>query len=416
MRENRQLELKEKITNTFLKTVSAFANYDGGKIIFGISDDGNISPLDIPEQQKLDIENRINDSITPQPDYTLSVTDRGRTVTLEVYPGQKKPYLYKAKAYKRNDTATIEVDQLELTRLILEGQNLSFEELRADHQELDFTVLEAAMKKSPGIEHLTIDILKSMGLISINNGFNKAAEILSDSNEFPGITAVRFGDTENTIRKRLTAEHHSVISEINEVTALFETFYVYEKIDGTVRNRVESIPMDAFREALANAVIHRTWDVPAEVTVFMYDDRVEITSPGGLVSGLSREEYLRGGISIPRNRILAEVFLRIGMIEKLGTGIRKIKSLYENNAVKPVFEVMPNSIRVTLPVVNKAGMTEDELEVYHVLSRTVPLSSGEVASRLPFGKSKTLVILKRLVEKDIAAVEGSGRGTKYRLR
>ena len=104
------------------------------------------------------------------------------------------------------------------------------------------------------------------------------------------------------------------------------------------------------------------------------------------------------------------------MIEKLGTGIRKIKSLYENNAVKPVFEVMPNSIRVTLPVVNKAGMTEDELEVYHVLSRTVPLSSGEVASRLPFGKSKTLVILKRLVEKDIAAVEGSGRGTKYRLR
>ena len=148
----------------------------------------------------------------------------------------------------------------------------------------------------------------------------------------------------------------------------------------------------------------------------MYDDRVEITSPGGLVSGLSREEYLRGGISIPRNRILAEVFLRIGMIEKLGTGIRKIKSLYENNAVKPVFEVMPNSIRVTLPVVNKAGMTEDELEVYHVLSRTVPLSSGEVASRLPFGKSKTLVILKRLVEKDIAAVEGSGRGTKYRLR
>ena len=84
MRENRQLELKEKITNTFLKTVSAFANYDGGKIIFGISDDGNISPLDIPEQQKLDIENRINDSITPQPDYTLSVTDRGRTVTLEV--------------------------------------------------------------------------------------------------------------------------------------------------------------------------------------------------------------------------------------------------------------------------------------------------------------------------------------------
>lgn len=103
------------------------------------------------------------------------------------------------------------------------------------------------MRKSPGITALTDDVLKSAGLILPEQGFSRGAEILSDSNRYPGIAAVRFGDTENIIRKRLTAEHRSVISEISEITDLFQTFYVYDEISGTVRNRVESIPVDAFR-------------------------------------------------------------------------------------------------------------------------------------------------------------------------
>ena len=73
MRETRTLEFKETITNTFLKTVSAFSNYDGGTIFFGVDDDGNIKGLPDVKQACLDIENKINDSITPQPDYTLEI-------------------------------------------------------------------------------------------------------------------------------------------------------------------------------------------------------------------------------------------------------------------------------------------------------------------------------------------------------
>lgn len=272
------------------------------------------------------------------------------------------------------------------------------------------------MRKSPGIERLTDDVLKSMGLISPEQGFNRAAEILSDSNPYPGITAVRFGDTENIIRKRLIAEHRSVISEISEIADLFETFYVCEEIDGTFRRRAESIPMDAFREALANAVIHRAWDVPAEITVLMYDDRVEITSPGGLPPYMSAEHFLRGGVSVPGNRILSDILRRIGMAEKPGTGLRKIRSLYRKNERQPVFEVMPDSICVTLPVMDRAELTEDERAVFSVLSRTEPLPTREIAARLPFGRSKAIDLLKRLVERKIASVDGSGRGRKYRLR
>ena len=119
MRETRQLEFKETITNTFLKTVSAFANYDGGEIYFGLDDDGVVKGLADTKQACLDIENKINDSISPQPSYTLEALSNNQLVKLTVKPGTQKPYLYKSKAYKRNDTATIEMDTLEFSRIVL---------------------------------------------------------------------------------------------------------------------------------------------------------------------------------------------------------------------------------------------------------------------------------------------------------
>ena len=107
MHETRTLEFKEKITNTFLKTVSAFSNYNGGTILFGVDDDGNVKGLPDIKQACLDIENKINDSISPQPNYTLEIQNNNQTIKLTVKSGLQKPYLYKSKAYKRNDTATI---------------------------------------------------------------------------------------------------------------------------------------------------------------------------------------------------------------------------------------------------------------------------------------------------------------------
>lgn len=92
MKGSRQPEFKSDITNTFLKTVSAFANYDGEQIIFGISDSGVVTGFPDTVKICLDIENRINDSIRPQPQYELSVSDSEKTVTLTVDPGRNKPY------------------------------------------------------------------------------------------------------------------------------------------------------------------------------------------------------------------------------------------------------------------------------------------------------------------------------------
>ena len=417
MRETRTLEFKESITNTFLKTVSAFSNYDGGSILFGIDDDGNVKGIPDPVQACLDIENKINDSISPQPNYTLEVQNNNQTIKLTVKSGIQKPYLYKSKAYKRNDTATIEVDTLEFSRLILEGQNIRFEELPCKDQELSFEVLHRKLSECIQIENFSKDTLKTLNLYDNDNGYNNAAGLLADKNHFPGIDMVKFGENISIIQKRSTFENRSVLEEYDKSVDVFRDYYQYEVIQGIDRKKVEKIPEAAFREAIANALIHRVWDVESQIRVLMFDDKIEIVSPGGLPAGITEDEYLDGKISVLRNRNLANVFYRLGFVEIFGTGITRIKQLYETGLKKPDFEISENTIKIVLPVLEKdLNLTDDERLIYKNLSKTMLKPISEIVSHVPFGKSKTTDILKSMIKKGAVKVEGRGRGTKYILK
>ena len=417
MRETRTLEFKETITNTFLKTVSAFSNYDGGTIFFGVDDDGNIKGLPDVKQACLDIENKINDSITPQPDYTLEVQNNDQTIKLTVKSGLQKPYLYKSKAYKRNDTATIEVDTLEFSRLVLDGKNIRFEELPCKDQELSFEILHRKLKETVRIENFDKDTLKTLNLYDDVNGFNNAAGLLADKNHFPGIDIVKFGENISIIQKRSTFENVSVLEVYEKAIEVFRDYYQYEVIQGADRKKMEKVPEAAFREAIANALIHRVWDVNSQIRVSMFDDRIEIVSPGGLPSGITEEEYLSGKLSVLRNRNLANVFYRLGFVEIFGTGITRIKQLYAESLIKPDFEVSENAIEIVLPIFEKnADLTEDEIVIYKLLSKTMLKPISEVAPYVPFGKSKTIKLLKEMCQKGVIAVEGKGKGTKYIIR
>ena len=414
MRETRTLEFKETITNTFLKTVSAFSNYDGGSILFGIDDNGNVKGLPDIKQACLDIENKINDSISPQPNYTLEVQNNNQTIKLTVKSGIQKPYLYKSKAYKRNDTATIEVDTLEFSRLILEGKNIRFEELPCKDQELSFEILYSKLKESVQIETFNRDTLKTLNLYDNVNGYNNAGGLLADRNRFPGIDMVKFGESISIIQKRVTFENISILEVYEKAIAVFRDYYEYEVIQEADRKKVEKIPEAAFREAIANSLIHRVWDVESQIRVLMFDDRIEVVSPGGLPSGITVNEYLAGKLSALRNRNLANVFYRLGFVEIFGTGIIRIKQLYEESLAKPEFEVSENAIKVVLPIFeNNFNLSEDEKAIYKVLSKTMLKSISEIAPYVPFGKSKTTQLLKSMGQKGVVVVEGKGRSTKY---
>lgn len=419
MKENRQLEFKEKISSSYLKTVSAFANYDGGSILFGVNDAGEVVGIGDIELKCLDIENSINDNIKPQPEYSIEITNSGKTISLNVRSCVNTPYMYKGKAYKRNDTSTVEVDQIELKRLILAGENKDYEELPAHDQNLEFSYLEQELISKTGIKKLNIDILKTLNLYSDNSGYNIAAAIVSDKNDLPGIDIAKFGETISIFQKRKTLEHQSIIRSFFEAVEMYKDYYQYEKVEGFERKLIETIPEEAFREALANAIIHRVWDINSHIRVSMFDDRVEIVSVGGLPNSVTVESYLSGDLSVLRNPILANIFHRLNLIEKFGTGIRRIKEAYADSQTKPTFEVTENLIKVTLPLLSEnMDLTQDELAVYSVLSKNINKPISEIMSSpgIEFGKSKVTEILKRLADKKLVDIEGTGRGTKYRIK
>lgn len=414
MKESRELELKSTITNTFLKTVSAFSNYNTGKIIFGVDDNGKIVGLENIEELCLDLENKINDNISPKPDFKFIKDKKKNIITLIVEEGLNKPYFYKGKAYKRNDTSTVEVDKVELNRLTLLGLNQYYEELKARNQDLEFKVLKKELEEKLSLKNFSKDVLKTLNLYDEKNAYNNAAELLADKNSFSGIDIAKFGKNIDEILDRNLFVNISIILQYQKTLEVFNRYYKYEQILGSERIEKELIPERAFREVIANALIHRTWDVNSNIRISMYEDKIEVSSPGGLPSGISEKEYLNGQISQLRNPILANIFFRLKYIEMFGTGIRRINESYKNFAVKPVFEIFENSIKITLPIIKTdLFLTTDERIVMDILEKGNILSSSEILEKVEFKKDKLNRILKNLIQKNYINVIGNGRGTKY---
>ena len=414
MKESRELELKSTITNTFLKTVSAFSNYNTGKIVFGVDDNGKIIGLENIEELCLDLENKINDNINPKPDFKFIKDTKKKIITLIVEEGLNKPYLYKGKAYKRNDTSTVEVDKIELNRLTLLGLNQYYEELKARNQDLEFKVLKKELKEKLSLKNFSKDVLKTLNLYDEKNGYNNAAELFADKNSFSGIDIAKFGKSIDEILDRNLFINISVILQYQKALEVFNRYYKYEQILGSERIEKKLIPEKAFRETIANALIHRTWDVNSNIRVSMYEDKIEISSPGGLPSGISEKEYLNGQISQLRNPILANIFFRLKYIEMFGTGIRRINESYKDYAIKPAFEIFENSIKITLPIIKtELFLTKDERIIMDILEKGAILSSSEILKMTEFKKDKLNRLLKKLIQKNYIKIIGNGRGTKY---
>jgi len=414
-RETRNLEFKLEISKSYLKTVSAFANYGDGEIYFGVDDNGNQVGLDNPKKVAHNIENQINDNIKPSPNFLIEINEKSKVVHLFVYQGLNKPYFYNGKAYKRSDSSTIEVDRFELNRLILEGSNEDFEALPSKNKDLQFNYLENKLIEKLNIVELNIDILKTLSLYSDKSGYNIAAELLSDNNSFMGIEYTQFGSDINTVVNHDSFSGLSMIEQFDRIINVFQQLYSYEIINDTQRNRVELIPSLAFREIVANAIVHRVLDIKTSIKVSFFPDFVEVSSPGGLPSGISKEEYLRGQISILRNPIFGNVFFRLGYIEKFGTGIRRIMKSYENSIRKPYFTFSDNSIVVRLPELSMeiSGLSKDESILLNVMTNNKLYKRKEIEDESGFNKDKVVRLLNKLIDAGLITRHGLGPESKY---
>ena len=342
-KENSTTELKTAYTNAFLKSVSAFATFGGGAVYFGIDNaTREVVGVGDAEDVRLRIENAIHDAIDPRPPYSLdTIREDGKSVVvLTVSRGRDGPYFYNGQVYHRKDTSSAPLAKAEVRRLIMEFDNIGYDELPSSEQDLRFGVLKAYLEAELHIENFDLDTLKTLGLYR-NGSYNKAAQLLADENDLSSAYTdmVRFGETESIFLERRTIEKRSLLTQYDEAMKFYERWYhPYEAVaDGHRRERI-SVPNDAFREAIANAIIHRDFTIGSFVRVAMYEDRIEITSPGGLPGEISMEDFKAGNISAPRNGIIASVFNRLHIIEKFATGIKRIYREYEGFRETPVIE------------------------------------------------------------------------------
>lgn len=429
--ENKYIEIKESYTKTLLKTVSAFANYHDGKIIIGISDNGNIVGVENSRQLRLNIENAINDNINPRPYYEIESTiyKNFELLVIKVFKGDYTPYIYDRKAYQRLDTSSVEVDKTQYDELVLLGKNLTYEELIYGSSDLKFNLLEKWLRESLDIRGVDENILKSMELYK-NDSYNNAAALLADKNKYSeiGLDLICYQDNSMLeIKDRVQMSGVSII-EYYEKSMAFYYKHVNKRdiIMSEKRITYDEIPLVAYREAIANAIIHRDYSKRGHSRIEFFEDRVEIVSIGGLPIGISEEEFINGNFTHPRNRIIMDVFLRMKLIEKLGTGIRRIKSIYSTYSEKPIFEVMKNSIKITLPKIesirtqiyenlNNNLLNMEEAKLLNYIKSCDTVTRVDVEKYMGIKKTKATILINKLLKNKLITKRGTGRSLKYTI-
>lgn len=437
-KETRTLEYKREYTKNILKTVSAFANYHDGEIIIGIADDLSIVGINDFNYLKLKIENAINDTISPNPYYEIyeARVEGKNIVVLKVHRGENTPYLYNNKAYKRMDTSTIAIDIHDYENLILNGRNLGYDELYYENNnfDFDFGYLNKILRKNLKLNKISKDIFKTLGLIR-NEKYINAATLLADNNTIlhSGMSFIRFdGDSVSNIKDRLILKNISILELYDKsMDFYYKHINTSEIIESAYRETMEQVPIVAYREAVANAIVHRDYTIEADSRVEIYDNRIEIISPGGLPIGITEEEYIDGRISVSRNKVLSDIFFRLGIIERLATGVRRIKERYKDYKVKPKFLISKNSIKVVLPFTDKAyvdiervnekpkeymnDLSNSERMLIDYIKKNKQVSRIEAEKILGLKKTYTVKVLNNMISKGIIKRVGKGRGTIYIL-
>ncbi len=373
--ESKNVEFKVKLpddSKKYMKTIVAYANTSGGKIIIGVDDTRNIVGVEPSSVfQIMDkIANAISDMCVPQiiPDVTFRTIQGKCIVQIEIYPGQNRPYYIRSMG-KENGTyirvagTSRPVDEAILKDLEYQGAGKSYDEIV--NVEIDYDEKQALelcndiqkyIAESRGlpinrVRKITVTNLENWGLLkkSDQNYLPTNAFVLCTNNtfRFAKIQCALFKGEDRAVfidKREFAGPIYNQIEEAYQF--VLKHINLGATIDGIVRKDKYELPPESIREAIINSVCHRCYLEHSCVQIAIYDNRVEITSPGMLYGGLTVEQAIEGRSKI-RNVCIAELFSRMGIIEQWGTGLqRMIRGCREYGVREPEFADMGDAFRV----------------------------------------------------------------------
>lgn len=428
MTEGMTTEFKREYTDEIKKTVVAFANTSGGELLVGVEEDGTVAGVPDVDETMLKVTNALRDSI--KPDITMFLLCEKREmdgkdiVAVSVQKGTACPYYLEAKGLRpegvfvRQGASTVPATGSAILKMIKETDGDDYEAARSLNQELTFQDAERFFAE----EYIPFEQeqKRTLGLVSEDGIFTNLGLLLSDQCMHTTKLAV-FQGSSKTVFKDRAEFSGSLFKQMEEIYAYIDRFNrIRAEFPGLKRVDTRDYPPEALREAMLNAIVHRDYSYSASTFISIFDDRIEFVTLGGLPKGIAMSDVMMG-VSVPRNRRLANIFYRLHLIEAFGTGMLKIKECYVGCPGQPAVEASENAFKITLPNVNyeaetsvqKKPLSEKEQRILEYISAKLSASRAEIEAATGLSQSVTVRALKKLLELGLIQKRGNGKNTKY---
>ena len=461
--ETTTYDKKEKIernkSKSWLKSVSAFANGEGGTLIFGISDNNEIIGLTNAEEDAESISEAIKTKLDPIPTIDLKFKELNgkKLIFLYVNEGQETPYYYigdkQRLAYIRIGNETVITDRVQLKQLVMKGSGRTFDSLPSPQkfENMAFTKLKSVHYKRLQRSFEDSEFV-SWGILDEAGKLTNAGALLADDSpmrqsrifctRWNGLTMTNgLGEAIDDIELE-----GSVIGQLQDaVTFIRNNSHKRWWKENDHREELPDYPERAVTETVANAIIHRDYmQMGSEIHVDMYDDRLEIYSPGGMMDGKLIQQL--NPLTVPskrRNPLLADFFSRLGLMERRGSGMRKIIDAYKQyehltTYHAPEFNSNSSEFHVTLWNLNYVEEKESEFlkeqkefrkegkefrkeflkvqrKVYKMISLNPKTTIPEMALNIGVSERQVYKYIKKMTDLNLIIREGGRKNGSWKI-
>jgi len=361
-------EFKRANTSNLGREICAFANATGGVILIGVSDSGDITGVSDHNRLKSEVQTTARSA---EPPIAVEIESIGEVLSVTVPAQHSKPYSFAGRFYIREGASTQQMSRNEIREFFYREGLIHFDETPCDrfdiNSDLNRAVWNRFVRRAKLPEGMDMySTLQNLHLIRNNRMTHAGAWLLAEDITSINISATvtcalfRGSDKVHILdRKEYKGDLYSIYedcmayfqSKLN--TALIPT--------ATGRDEKTELPVEALREALVNAIAHRDYRSTANIQIYIFQDRIEIVTPGGLPAGMRKEDL--GVKSVPRNPLLFGIFQRMRLVEQIGSGIRRIRQMCIDYGVEePDIEVSESWVTVTFRRPILSGEQHSEAE------------------------------------------------------
>jgi len=411
--ETENIEFKKstsEVTEGVISLTAMLNKHREGTVYFGVKNNGEvIGQEDLTENTLRDISRKIAEGIKPQiiPTIALELIDDKKVIKVFA-KGDNVPYSAFGKYYSRSFDEDKQLSPEMLKSLInMEGEPDYIVQKISNKQELTFKMLKG-LYISNNIKINNEKFEENLGLLTNDKKYNYMAELLADSNDI-SIKVVTFAGRDKTVMlKRTEYGGKCLLLSVNNVLEYMESINETKvKIGGFQRKEEKFFDFNSFKEAWLNACVHTKWSEEISPTVYIYDDRIEIVSNGGLPSALSKDDFY-AGVSKPINKKLLKIFNDLDYIDQTGHGV----PLIIKNYGKEAFYISEHTIIVTIPLNKELLENINHQNIYTDLNESEIKILNLLGSN-PAYKTKDLIRITKLSETYINKIIRSLKEKQY---